>query len=226
MDFSEVFDFIFHILPYLLEGFWVAVQITVISFLIGLCIGSIMAFARLSKNPIVNKIAIAYIEILRGTPLLVQLMVVFYGIPIALKIPTEPWTAGIITIGINSSAYQAEIIRSGIKAIPEQQIEAAKSVGLSRWQTMRHIILPQALRFVIPALVNEFAAVLKNTSLLFFLGIPELMRKASYIAAWTFRYFEAFITAAVIYFVAVYVIATFSRFLERKLAIPGMIIRI
>ena len=226
MDFSEIFDFIFHILPYLLEGFMVSVQVAVLSFLLGLAIGSIMAFARLSRNPVFNKIATAYIEFLRGTPLLVQLMIVYFAIPIALRIHIEAWVAGIITMGINSSAYQAEIIRSGIKAIPQEQVEAAQSVGLSRWQIMRHIILPQALRFVIPALVNEFATVLKDTSLLYFIGVPELMRRADYIAAWTFRYFEVFITAAFIYFVAVYVFGTLSRVLERKLAIPGMIVRI
>ena len=226
MDITEALSFICDHLPYLLDGFKVSLQAAVIAFLIGLILGSIVAFAKLSKNPIINKIATLYIEFLRGTPLLVQLMITCYGIPIALKMEFDLFLTGVFTMGINSSAYQAEIIRSGIKAIPQEQVEAAQSFGLSRWQIMRHIVLPQALRFVIPSLVNEFAIVLKDTSLLYVVGIAELMRNSAHIAAWTFRYFEVFITAALIYFVAVYIIGTFSRVLERKLAIPGMIVRI
>ena len=209
-------------IPYLLEGAVVSLQVATLSFIIGNIIGIVVGIMRVSGIKILEYIATIYVEVIRGTPLVVQLLLIYFGIPIALGLRFPPFLAGVIAFSVNSGAYQAEIVRSGIKSIPRGQMEAAESLGFTYWQAMRYIIIPQAMRILIPAFVNEYSTVLKDTSLLIIIGYPELTRKGQYIASRTFRYFDVYITIAAIYLVMVFTISKLARWIEKKIAIPGL----
>ncbi len=215
-------EFMWDKIPFLLEGAKLTIYIATMAFFIGLAIGVIMGILRVSGIGVLEKIATLYVELIRGTPLVVQILIVYFGIPIVTGLRFDPILAGILTMGLNSGAYQAEIVRSGIKGIPRGQLEAAESLGFTYWQSMRYVIIPQAIRIVIPALVNEYATILKDTSILIIIGVAELTRKGQYIAAWSFRYFEVYITVALIYLIMVLLISRAARILERKLRIPGL----
>jgi len=215
-------EFMWTRIPFLLEGAKLTVYIATAAFFLGMGIGVIMGILRVSGIGILEKIAAVYIETIRGTPLVVQVLIVYFGIPIAVGIRFDPVLAGILTMGLNSGAYQAEIVRSGIKGIPRGQLEAAESLGFTYWQSMRYVIIPQAMRIVIPAFVNEYATVLKDTSILIIIGVHELTRRGQYIAAWSYRYFEVYITIALIYLIMVLIISKSARILEKKLRIPGL----
>jgi len=215
-------EFMWPRFPWLLYGARITLYVATIAFFLGTGIGVFLGILRVSGIKVLEKIATAYIEVIRGTPLVVQILIVYFGIPIVTGIRFDPIMAGILTMGLNSGAYQAEIVRSGIKGIPTGQLEAAESLGLTYWQSMRYVIIPQAMRIVIPAFVNEYATILKDTSLLIIIGVPELTRQGQYIAAWSFRYFEVYITVALIYFILVLIVSRVARLLEKKLMIPGL----
>lgn len=215
-------EFMWNKIPFLLDGAKLTVYISAMAFVLGNVIGIVMGIMRVSGIKILEIVSTVYIETIRGTPLVVQILIVYFGIPIATGIRFDPILAGILTMGINSGAYQAEIVRSGIKGIPRGQLEAAESLGLTYWQSMRHIIIPQAMRIVIPAFVNEFATILKDTSILIIIGVHELTRRGQYIAAWSYRYFEVYVTIAFIYLVMVLIISRTARIIEKKARIPGL----
>ncbi|MGQ4892460.1 MAG: amino acid ABC transporter permease [Candidatus Njordarchaeia archaeon] len=205
-----------------IDGAFVTLQVATLAFFIANIIGIVMGIMRVSGVKILEIISTIYVEVIRGTPVVVQLLIIYFGIPIATGIRFPPFVAGVITFAINSGAYQAEIVRSGIKGIPYGQMEAAKSLGFTYWQSMRYIIIPQALRIVIPAFVNEYSTVLKDTSILIVIGFPELTRRGQYIAARTFKYFEVYVAIAAIYLLMVYTISKIARIIEKKAAIPGL----
>jgi len=226
---SGFFEFIINLIgfmapyiPDLLEGALVSLQVATLSFILGNLIGVLMGIMRVSGIKILEVISTAYVEVIRGTPLVVQLLIIYFGLPIATGIRFGPFLAGVIAFSVNSGAYQAEIVRSGIKSIPRGQMEAAESLGFTYWQAMRYIIIPQAFRILIPAFVNEYSTVLKDTSLLIIIGYPELTRRGQYIASRTFRYFEVYITIAAVYLLMVYTISKLARWIEKKIAIPGL----
>lgn len=214
MDFLE---FILEYAPFIASGVLNTLQISLISFSLGLVVGSGLLALSLST---LRPLARAYIEPVRGTPLLVQLFVFYFGLP-SIGVKLDAFTASVLALGLNSGAYQAEILRSAVKGIPDSQILSAESLGLSSGQIFRFIVLPQALRTSIPALVNEFVTVVKESSLAAVIGIVELTRRGQYVAAYTYRAFEAYLIVAALYFVLCYAFSHSSRVLERRLRIPG-----
>ncbi len=186
------------ILPDLARGALVTLKFTVFSTLLGLVIGTVMGIFRIVRNLVLNAIATVYVEVIRGTPLLVQIMIVYYGLP-AAGINLPPEIAGILALGINSGAYIAEVIRAGILSVPKGQMEAARSLGMTYVQAMRYVILPQAFRNILPALGNEFIALLKDSSLLSVIAIAELTRTGMQIYAVTFNAWTPLLGVAMFY---------------------------
>lgn len=210
-------DFLASYAGYIAEGIAVTMQITLIAYTLGFMLGALLLAGGLSPLSLATR---AYIEPVRGTPLLVQIFIIYFGLP-AIGIKLDAFTSAVLALGLNSAAYQAEILRSAVKGIPESQVHAAEVLGFSSLQTYRYVILPLALRSSIPALVNEFVTVLKESSLASVIGIVELTRRGEYVAAYTYRAFEAYLVVALIYFIACYTFSQLSRVLEKKLQVPG-----
>jgi len=214
------FSFLSSIFPYLIQGLYLTLEISILGFLLGFVLGVALAVLRLSNSFVLSSVASVYIDLIRGTPLLVQILIIYFGLP-SLGIRFDQLTAGILAVGLNSGAYQAEIIRSGIKSIPRENIESAQSLGLTNVKIYRYVILPLAIRNVIPALTNELITLVKDSSLVSVIGVAELTRRGEYIIAWTFRPFEVYLLVALIYFIVCYFLSKLSYKLEKKLAIPG-----
>lgn len=178
-------------------------------------------------NRVIRRVAEGYVELMRGTPLFVQ--IVFVWSILVFKAPTIPrlaLTAGILAMTINTGAYQGEIFRGGLQTVHPGQVEAARAVGLSRWQTMRHIVLPQALRLIIPPLTNEFIALFKASSLLFFIGVNELTGESKFLSFREVRIFEVFVVVTGIYLLITVPLSNIIQALERRLRIPGLGIQV
>lgn len=191
-------------LPSLLSGVLVTLQLTILSVSFGLIIGSLIGIIRLSQIKAVRWIARAYVDFFRGTPLLVQIFMIYFGLPAIMQasgfnFSLNPLLAAVIALSLNSAAYIAEIVRAGIQSIEIGQTEASKALGLNPLQTMRLIIFPQAFRRMIPPLGNEFISLLKDTSLVAIIGFEELFRKGQLIVAENYRPFEIYATVAIIY---------------------------
>lgn len=212
MDFSLIRDS----LPFLLQGAWVTIRITALSLVFGIILGTLVALARMSPVRWLSGLTLGYIELLRGTPLLVQIFLIFFGIPQLLQQQINEFAAGVIAFSINSSAYVAEILRAGIQSIPKGQREASLSLGFSPTQTLRYIILPQAFTRVIPPLVNESIALLKNSSLLSAIAVVELTRAGQLVSARTFKPFEMYLAVSVIYLVMTLILSFVARQLEAR----------
>ncbi|RLF15751.1 MAG: amino acid ABC transporter permease [Thermoprotei archaeon] len=209
-----------NLIPYLAEGLLMTLQISVLSFFFGLCLATLLTLMRVFGNLPLRTISRAYIEAFRGTPVLVQLLLIYFGLP-SIGIKFDPVTAAIITLSLNSAAYQAEILRSSIKAIPETQYLSAESLGMSTFQIYRYVILPQALRTAVPALVNEMVALVKESSLASVIGVVELTRRGEYMVAYTFRALEVYIAVALVYLVVCLALSQLSKVIEAKFRIPG-----
>lgn len=210
------FDLVVRSFPLLLLGAGVTVQISAVSVAVGLFIGMFVGIARLSKNWIIKTLASAYVDFIRGTPLLVQLFLVYFALPILLGTRIDPFIAAITACSINSGAYVAEIFRGGIQSIDKGQMEAGRSLGMTWAQTMRHVILPQAFKRIIPPLGNEFIAMMKDSSLVSVIGFEELTRRGQLIIARTYGSFEIWLSVAVIYLVMTFTISRFVDYLERR----------
>ncbi|MGG6263653.1 ABC transporter permease subunit [Leptolyngbya sp. AN03gr2] len=209
-------------LPTLLAGALITVQLAAISVIIGLVLGSLIGLARLSKNKLVRLLAGAYIDFFRGTPLLVQLFMVYFGIPaiiqeLGLEFRFDRFVAAIVALSLNSAAYIAEVVRAGILSIEVGQTEAAQSLGLDSRQTLRHIIFPQAFRRMLPPLGNQFITLLKDTSLVAVIGFEELFRRGQLIVAANYRPFELYALVALIYLALTLLSSQGFRYLERRM---------
>jgi glutamine transport system permease protein len=215
------FSIIPGIMPALMAGARMTIELAVIAVAIGLVIGSFVGIARVSGNRMVKIIAGIYVDFIRGTPLLVQLFLVYFGLPTLIRRPVPAFAAAIAAMGINSGAYVAEIVRAGIQSIDRGQTEAARSLGLTSGQTMRHIIFPQAFRRIIPPLGNEFIAMLKDSSLVSVIALEDLLRKGQVVITRTFRPFEVYTVVALIYLVMTLVISKLVSWSERKLRTVG-----
>ena len=202
--------------PLLLIGAGVTIQITVLSTAIGFVIGLIVGVARISNLRLLRMLAEVYVEFFRGTPLLVQIFLFYFALPVITGQRIDPFIAAISACGINSGAYVAEIFRAGIQSIDEGQMEAGRSLGMTWLQTMRYIIVPQASKRVIPPLGNEFIAMLKDSSLVSVIGFEELTRRGQLIIAKTYGSFEIWMSVAVIYLVMTLTISRFVAYLERR----------
>jgi len=202
--------------PLLLIGAGVTIQITVLSTAIGFVIGLIVGVARISSLRVLRMLAEVYVEFFRGTPLLVQIFLFYFALPVITGQRIDPFIAAISACGINSGAYVAEIFRAGIQSVDDGQMEAGRSLGMTWLQTMRYIIVPQAFKRVIPPLGNEFIAMLKDSSLVSVIGFEELTRRGQLIIAKTYGSFEIWMSVAVIYLVMTLTISRFVAYLERR----------
>ena len=202
--------------PLLLVGAGVTIQITVLTTAIGFVIGLIVGVARISHLRPLRMLAEVYVEFFRGTPLLVQIFLFYFALPVITGQRIDPFIAAISACGINSGAYVAEIFRAGIQSVDEGQMEAGRSLGMTWLQTMRYIIVPQAFKRVIPPLGNEFIAMLKDSSLVSVIGFEELTRRGQLIIAKTYGSFEIWMSVAVIYLVMTLTISRFVAYLERR----------
>ena len=203
------------------EGIKNTLIIAFFSVLLGTVFGTLMAMLRMSKVKPLRYLATAYIEFIRGTPLMVQLMFIFYGLPI----PNIPWipnfsrfAAGIVAMSMNSCAYVAEIIRSGIQAVDHGQTEAARSLGFRQSQTMTMVVLPQAVKNILPALGNEFVTVIKESSIVSVIGIADLMFRSKDVIAVTYISLETLAIAAILYFIMTFISGRFVSLMERKMS--------
>lgn len=205
-------------LPILLQGTLITLKIVVISLIFAFIIGLISGLMSVSTNKVLRFISSVYVDLIRGTPLLVQVFFIYFGLPVFLdmRIPAE--TAGIIAISLNAGAYISEIFRAGIVSISKGQSEAARSLGLNKFQTMRLVILPQATRRMVPAFVNQLIVTIKDTSLLSAIGITELTQSGEIIISTNFRAFEIWGTVGVFYLIIIYILSRISRVLERRYA--------
>ena len=203
-----------------------SIPITLVTFLLGLVIALLTALMRISTSRILRGIARFYISIIRGTPMIVQLFIIFYGIPELGRLLTNnsenQWTlapviAAIIGLSLNVGAYASEIIRGGIMSIPKGQTEAAYSIGMNYRQTIQRIILPQAIRVSVPALGNTFLSLIKDTSLLGFILVAEMFRKAQEVASTTYEYLTIYLLVALMYWVVCFIISIAQNFFESYL---------
>ncbi|MDU5915595.1 MAG: amino acid ABC transporter permease [Negativicoccus succinicivorans] len=203
-------------LPLLLAGALVTIEITALAVGIGFFIGLCVGIARLSNIKPLKYLAIIYADTIRGTPLLVQIFLIYFALPLLIHRQINPFAAAVIACSINSGAYVSEIFRAGIQGIDAGQMEAARSLGLTWWQSMRLIILPQAFSKILPPLGNEFIAMLKDTSLVSVIGFEELTRRGQLIIAKTYGSFEIWTTVAIIYLIMTVSITQLVAFLERR----------
>ncbi|MGB9682077.1 MAG: amino acid ABC transporter permease [bacterium] len=217
MNSESFFAFFQSMLPPLGKGAVMTIEITAISVGMGVLIGIFGGIARVSKNLLLLIPSTIYVEVIRGTPLLAQLFIVYFGLP-SLGINLPPFTAAVIAMGVNSGAYVTEIFRGGIQSIERGQMEAARSLGLSYFQTMRYVILPQALKRVLPPLGNEFIAMLKDSSLASTIAIAELMRVGREITSRTFRSFEVLGVVALLYLAITLPLSLLVRYMERRMS--------
>lgn len=204
-------------LPLLLKGALVTLQITALSLIFGLFLGILTAFARISNNIILNKLSAFYISVIRGTPILVQLMYVYFVLP-ELGIKLSPLTAALIGLTIYEGAYLAEIFRAGIRSVGAGQLEAAYAIGMNYWTAMRRVILPQAIRNVLPPIGNQSILLLKNSSLAGVITVNELMHTGELLASSTFRNVEIFTLVAALYWIMHFPLARLVNYLERKMS--------
>ena len=210
------FELIQRALPILLMGAGVTIEITAFSVAIGFFIGLFVGIARISQFKILRIMAAVYADCIRGTPLLVQIFLIYFALPMAIGQRVEPFIAAVAACGINSGAYVSEIFRAVIQAIDVGLKEAGRSLGLTWWQTMRFIILPQAFKNILPPLGNEFIAMLKDSSLVSVIGFEELTRRGQLIIAQTYGSFEIWMTVAVLYLIMTMAISRIVAFLEKR----------
>ena len=200
----------------LIQGAFVTLKITLLSVSCGVLIGLFVGIAELSHYKLLKYPAKVYVDIIRGTPLLVQIFIIYFALPAILGMRIEPYIAAVVACSINSGAYVAEIFRAGIQSIDKGQFEAGRSLGLTWSQTMRKIVIPQAFRRTIPQLGNEFIAMLKDSSLVSVIGYEELTRKGQLVIAATYRSFEIWTAVAIIYLIMTLTISRLVAYLEKK----------
>jgi polar amino acid transport system permease protein len=205
-------------LPSLLQGAWLTILVSLLSFGLALLFGLLFGLMRLSRLMPIRVLAAIYIQFIRGTPLLLQLFFIYYVLPY-IGITLTPFVSGTIGLTMNYAAYMAEVFRAGIQAIPKGQTEAGQAVGMSRHLLMRRIILPQALRIIIPPLGNFFVSIFKDSALVSVITMRDLMFSGELLASATFKHFEIFTMVAVIYFIISYPTAKFVEWIERKVDI-------
>ncbi len=221
-EFDAVREFLFD--ERIMQGAWMTLRVALISQAIGIGLGVVLALMRLSKNPAFSGVANLYIWFIRGTPALIQLFFLKFGIPSMIGDPEVAreftfFRAAIIAFGINEAAYMAEIVRAGILSVESGQMDAAKSLGMTYLQAMRRVVFPQAMRVIVPPTGNEFIAMLKNTSLASAIGLVELLRASRQIYARNFLIMELLVVASLWYLAMTTVFSVLQAELERRLAV-------
>ena len=204
-------------LKFLISGITITIYISVISIFLAMIIGLLITLPSLSKNKFLNYLNITYVEIIRAIPLLVLILWIYYGLPIISGISFSPFVSGIIALTISESAFQAEIFRAGINSIKKAQWEAGSSLGLTFFKRLRFVILPQAIKNILPAIGNQFVYVLKMSSLVSIIGIGDLTRKANELVVTTYRPLEIYTFLILEYLVLILIVSYFVRKLEKNL---------
>ena len=213
MDFS----FLQKYYGFFIDGTSITLFLSFFGVALGVMLGVVLALMKLSKNILLKSFSSVYIEVVRGTPLLVQLYIIYYGLPRLVGIDFGDLTLGIVAISLNSAAYVAEIIRAGILSIDKGQMEAARSLGMPHNMAMTKIIIPQAFKNILPALGNEFIVLIKESSIVSVVGIHDLMYNADTVRGNTYLPFEPLIIAALIYFIITFVLSKLLSLLERRM---------
>ena len=216
-QFNLDFKFMLKYLPFIMKGVGTTIYISILSIISACVLALFGALGRLSKNPIFYGVATFYISVIRGTPLIVQVFVIYLGLP-QMGIVIDAVPAGIIALGVNYGAYMTEIFRAGIQSIGRGQIEAAHSIGMTYTQKMKRVVLPQALRLIIPPTGNEFIAMLKDSALVNFLGVWELFFRAIKVGRQNFRNMETLIIAGLFYWLVTIIFQYFQSRLETRMA--------
>ncbi len=207
------------LVPYVLRGLRVTLEVSFVALGIGLFFGAILAILRVYGGILLSRLLTVYTSVLRALPQILLLLVIYFLI--ARVVNLSPFWAGSLSLAIISSAYQAEIIRGAILAVPPGQMMAARSIGMSRLKAIWHVILPQAFRHAIPPWSNEAAIVIKDSSLVYVLGVPEILRQAQYYSAREYKPFLAYVTVAVIYFLLTFITNRGLGIVEKRIRIPG-----
>lgn len=213
LDFSQIVPYI----PFMLKGIGVTLQFVGVSILIGFVIGTLLALCKITNNRILKGFADTYTSIFRGTPLILQLMIIYFAVPQLFAYDITPYLSAVLAFGLNSSAYVSEIIRAGILAVEKGQTEAAQALGVPYREMMLHIILPQAIKNILPALINEFITLTKESAIVSVIGYLDLMRRAQIVGADIYRNFEPLLFAGLIYWVMVYILTQLGKMVERRL---------
>ncbi len=214
-----------------MAGIKITIIISFMACVFGLLLGILLAFMKISGVKILEWIATVYVEIIRGTPILVQISLVFFGLPfLGIHFPSfeimgvdfERLSAGVIALVINSGAYECEIVRSGIQSVPKGQMEGALSLGFSRWEAMVRIIIPQAIKNILPVIGNEFVTLIKESSQVSVIGMADLMYTATTIQGISFQPFPPLVIVAVYYFIMTFVVSNLLRALEWKFKVKAV----
>ena len=214
-----VLDLIISYWPQFLAGTEITIKLTLAGLGAGSILGILAALGRVYGSSWIRRVAIGYIELFRGTPMLVQLFAIYFGLP-DFVLTLSRMTAAYLVLALNSGAYQAEYFRGAIQAIAGGQMMAARSIGMSRWQAIRYIILPQALRIVIPAWSNEPITLMKSSAVVFLIAVPDLMTQSKIVASRTYQPIASYLVAAVIYMALAFGMTSTLGVIEKKYKIP------
>lgn len=218
---TEFLQFSAEQFPELLKGVPITLSLWIIAIVLGFFLGLALAWARVYGSRFWYGLSTAYIELFRGTPMLVQMFFIYLGLP-QIGIVFDAFTSAVIAITLNSAAYQAEYFRGSVLSVPQGQLIAARACGMTQWQAIRHIVLPQALRRVLPQWSNEAIIELKFTSIAYTIGVVEITARASEIGSRTLEFFQIFLLAGVIYLVLTSSVASFLNWVERRYYVPGV----
>lgn len=234
---GKLFDFelVFTQIPELLKKLPITLELALLAMLLGLALGLLMAVIKIKKVPVLCQITNFLISLVRGTPVIVQLYIAFFGLPMIFKYFNQQFGTNlavaeipgfvyaVAALGLNESAYCAEIIRSALQSVNEGQIEAAIALGMTYLQALRRIILPEAIEVALPTLGNSMISIIKSTSLAFTCAVVEITAQGKILAGKTYRYFEAYVSLAIIYWVLTIIIEQGIRFIEKKIKIPDQV---
>ncbi|MCR5468333.1 MAG: amino acid ABC transporter permease [Lachnospiraceae bacterium] len=234
---SNIFDFklVFTQIPNLLLYLPITLELAIISMILGITLGLLLAIVKIREVPVLKQIATFFISLIRGTPILVQLYIAYFGIPMFFKwlnyqygtdfkvADVSGFIYAVVALGINQSAYNAEFIRAALLSVGTGQIEAASSLGMTYFQALRRIILPEAITVALPSLGNSLISVIKGTSLAFTCAVVEMTAQGKIIGGRSYRYFEVYISLAIIYWVITIIIEQILKLIEKRLAIPDQV---
>ena len=201
----------------LMMGFVLTLKISIVSTIFGIIIGIIVGIARLSKEPVTRAISLTYVELIRNTPLLVQIFIIYFFVGSMLRL--SAFVAGTAALSIFAGAYVGEIVRAGIQSIHKGQMEASRSLGMSYTQAMRHVILPQALKRIIPPLAGQFISLIKDSSLVSVIALADIMFQGQQAVARTYYTFEIYFTVAFLYLIMTFSLSMATQYIERRMSI-------
>jgi len=217
---SETFLFIMKSMPFLMKGIIVALEVTILSIILGMVVGLLVAFLKIYGSPPVKKIVKVYEWVMKGLPILVLLFLIYFGLP-SLGIHIGAFLSVVLALGLGSSAYQAQIYRGAFLSIGQEQMEAGLSLGMSKFKTLYYVIIPQAVRLSLPGFTNEFTIVLKDSPLAYAVGIAEILKNGRDIISTSYRPFEIYFACSIIYFVLFQFFFWLFKKVANRYSVPG-----